>query len=620
MHTIKENFKGKAIRDLIFFVLFYVYLLFYIDPRLFYVGAGKVRYFPVFNKGWIFFIKLLENPGGLAEYISAFLAQFFYFSWTGALVVTLQAWVLSAFISYQMKSIKAARLQWIRYIPPIVLLIFYSQYSFYFPTITILALTFCFTWLYIAFSPRNSYLGLIVFFVLSIITYAAVGGTYILFAFLCAMYEFFKNRRWQLSLVFLVLMIVTPYIEGGLFYKIRVENAYFSLTPLYWIFQLYSKNDDVVFLYGLYLLLPLISVLLLIWQTLLRKHILTAFIERITSLSFIKNKFLRWIIRTCFLLIVTAVISYLSFDKTQKAFFAVQYHAHYQNWEQVLEAAKENPKHPLIIAAVNRALFHTGQLGESALTLMQNPGSLLLTGREYEKVFWYQQDIFLDLGYINGAEHDVVECLEYYGEQSYLLKKLAIINMVKGNIGTAKIYLKALRKRFFYTNWAEMYLNRIEANPSLSIDQQVQHLRSLMMDRNHIINYQLIDGLLLELVEKNPNNKMAFEYLMTCYILTKDIKNFAVHLEGFNRFYQKCIPRLFEEAVLIIANDSNANQYLQGKKLFISKQTIANFKEFIKVLNEFKKGKNPSLKDFPAEFKNTYFFYYTFFNYIHSGY
>ena len=414
-------------------------------------------------------------------------------------------------------------------------------------------------------------------------------------------------------------MVTIPYFEGGFLYKVRIENAYWSLTPLSWIFQLYEKRGNILLLYGLYLLLPFISLILLFGKTSLVTQVTEILSKKNIALPRFKNKSLNWLISTCFLLIVTSIIVKFTFNKEKKSFFTIQYEAHYQNWNKVLEAAKESSNNFLVKAEINRALYHTGQFGEDPQVLWQDPGTLMLTGVDQKTILWYQQDIFMDLGYINGAEHGVVECLEYYGEQPYLLKKLAIIHMAKGNIGTAKIYLEALRKTLFHGEWAEKQLEQIEKDPTLSNNPQVQHLRSMMMVRNHIVNYKAIDELLLELLERNPNNQMAFEYLMMCYMLTRDAAHFAAHVDEFHRFYPKHLPTLFEEAVLIIANDAKTKHYLQGKRVFISKQTLADFNAFMKTLVEFKKLKKPSLKEFPAENKDNYFFYYTFFDYLYPG-
>lgn len=76
---------GSMSRGLIFFVLFYLYLWLGVDLRLIYSCTEVITNFPVFYKGWVFFSDFLSRPGGLVEYTGAFLSQFFYIGWAGAL-------------------------------------------------------------------------------------------------------------------------------------------------------------------------------------------------------------------------------------------------------------------------------------------------------------------------------------------------------------------------------------------------------------------------------------------------------------------------------------------------------------------------------------------------------
>jgi hypothetical protein len=606
----------SASRSFLFFILFYLYLWLYVDIHLIYHGGGEIRYFPVFYKDWFFFREFLSYPGGLVEYVSTFISQFFYFSWSGSLIITLQAWVIYAFVNSFVKSANAPQLKWLRFVPPISFLILYSQYTFYFITTMTLTVALCFIWLYIKFSFGKKSLRLISFFILSAVLYALIGGAYIIFALLCGMYELLSKREWQTSLIFLLSALIIPYFEGVIIYGFSSIDAFTRLTPISWKFQIYNKTDGVLFVYGLYLFLPLLTFALIIWRVFGKRLNLPKFISKVSEISFMKKKKIRWIIDTGFLFLVAAAAVCFSFDSKRKALFSVDYYAFNRMWPQVLEAATDNPNHPLVIAAVNRALYHLGYLGNTSYTLRHNPSTLLLVGEHHAQLYWYQFDIFLDLGYVNGAEHDVAEALEYYGERPQLLQRMALINMIKGNIGTARIYLGALSKILFYSEWANESLNRIESDPTLSMDRQIQYLRSLMIDKEHLLEYPTIDAILLELLEKNRYNRMAFEYLMTCYLLTKDLDSFIRNIDRFEDFQYPSIPRLFEEAILIVSRSHRVKDLLQGKELVVSGKSLQRYNSFLNFLSAFKKDKNKALREIPDDLRDSYFFYYTFFGNI----
>ena len=95
---------GRAVRDMAFFVLFYVFLWRMVEPHLIFHGAGLITNFPSFYTTWGFFTEHLSAPGGPVEYLSALLSQGFYYSWLGALIVTIQAWLLGLCTGYLLKA------------------------------------------------------------------------------------------------------------------------------------------------------------------------------------------------------------------------------------------------------------------------------------------------------------------------------------------------------------------------------------------------------------------------------------------------------------------------------------------------------------------------------------
>ena len=103
--------RAGPIRDLAFFVLFYLYLWLSVDTCLIYHSNKTIINFPIFFRGWAFFKEFTSYPGGLVEYLCAFLSQFLYYSWAGALVITLLAWLIYVCTDTFIKAINAPRLR-----------------------------------------------------------------------------------------------------------------------------------------------------------------------------------------------------------------------------------------------------------------------------------------------------------------------------------------------------------------------------------------------------------------------------------------------------------------------------------------------------------------------------
>ena len=234
---------GGPIQSFVFFALFYLYLWLIIEPRLIYHGGGIISNFPVFLRGWMFFCEFLFYPGGLVEYISAFLSQFFYYSWTGAFVVTLQAWLICTCFDYFFKAVDAPHFRWLSFVPALLLLVVYNQYTYHFTTTMALLIAMAFVCLYLKINPKNELPGLAVFLVMSVVLYYLVAGAYLLFALLCAIYELLLapkklhdagpfRHRWRLGLVYLLSALLIPYIMGVLIFGASIVNAFGDLLPL----------------------------------------------------------------------------------------------------------------------------------------------------------------------------------------------------------------------------------------------------------------------------------------------------------------------------------------------------------------------------------------------------
>ena len=253
---------GRPIRSLLFFIFFYLYLWLEVDLRLIYHGGGMITNFPVFFRGWAFLKGFTSHPGGPVEYLSAFLSQFFYIGWAGAVVVTLQAWLICVCTDYFLKAINASRLRWVRFVAPILLLIVYTKYTYRFLTTMALLAALLFVCLYLKMITKNQrtgWLHLAVFLVLSVILYYIAGGAYLLFAVLCAIYELLFRGRPQMGLLYLLSAAVIPYVVGVLVFNVSIIDAFSNLLPFSWKTLYYEEVGRrlVILAYLVYLVLPL---------------------------------------------------------------------------------------------------------------------------------------------------------------------------------------------------------------------------------------------------------------------------------------------------------------------------------------------------------------------------
>jgi len=607
---------GRSVRSLLFFILFYLYLWLEVDTRLIYHGGGAITNLPAFFRDWAFLQEFISYPGGPLEYLSAFLSQFFYIGWAGALVVTLQAWAICACTDYFLKTINAPHLRCVRFIPPILLLITYTQYTYHFVTTMALLVALLFVCLYLRMAPKGRLPRLMVFLVLSIILYYIAAGAYLLFAVLCAIYDF--SRRWQMAVVCLLSAAGITYVTGVFIFGVSIAEAFSDLLPFSGKILIYETRRRMVeAAYILYLLLPLAAVAAGLWPVFVDRKVeerprrkssklLSRILSRYTGAPVIK-----WSVESLVLLVVASASASFFHNHELKTVLEADYYAYHRMWPQVLAAYRRYPNSFFIVNAVNRALYHTGRLSSDMFASPQHTDTLFLTSKKHASAYWKRFDVYIDLGFMNMAESALTESLIRLGERPIILKRLAFISMVKADSGAARVYLGALSKTLFHADWANDYINSLESDPSLSTNDLIQHLRDMMMETDYGATDYIPEKILLALLEKNRQNHMAFEYLMAWYLLTRQLDKFIENLDRLDDFDYSRIPRHYEEAILIYEVLTGSKVNLKGRH--ISHKTYQRARDFSNISNKFR-GSNEvtAMRATARYFGDTYFFYYNF--------
>jgi len=320
---------------------------------------------------------------------------------------------------------------------------------------------------------------------------------------------------------------------------------------------------------------------------------------------------LRWIIESCLLFVIAGTVVFSSHDNELKTLLEADYYAYHRMWPQVFQAFHRHPNSLFIVHAVNRALYHTGRLGSDMFAYPQHPDTLFLTSKKRFAAFWKKFDVYIDLGVMNLAESALTESLIRLGERPIILKRLALINMVKGDLGAARVYLGALSKTLFHADWANNYLARLQSDPNLSMDDQIQHLRDMMMETDYGFTNYVPERILLALLQKNRYNRMAFEYLMAWYLLTGQLDKLVQNLDRLDDFNYEGIPRHYEEAILIYEVLTGTKVDLKGRQ--ISQRTHQRARGFSSISNRFRSSNEMTAMLATAPyFGDTYFFYYNF--------
>lgn len=631
-HKLANQKTTRTIQSLIFFILFYLYLWLAVDTRFISGASGEFRHFPVFYRGWAFFWEIIINPGGLTDYLSAFQAQFFYYSWAGAFVATLQAWLIYVFTATYLKAANISRFYLARFIAPIILLVLYNRYLYFLDITTALLIALIFTSLYLKITTKHRALRLAGFLIFSAILYAIAGAAYLLFAILCVIYELLIAHRRQLATAMLLLAAGITYVGGTLVFQTNIIDTFSKLLPVSPDFvYIYYGAKVIVIACAFYLFLPLTTLALLLWQRIAgtdlgragtgkthsRQHNRKKAREKSTPKASVQNNKLIPILGLCLLFIIAGMATFFSRNKILKTVLETDYYSTEKMWPKLREIIDRNLDYssvnPFQIYLANRALYHTDRLAYDLFSYPQHPMVLfmgILPTAEKVGGMCQKVDFYFDLGFMNQAEYFSSKALESVGELPSILKRLAMIKMAKGDINAARVYLGALSKTLFHDDWAKAYLAKLASDPNLTTDKQIQYLRSIRLKEDYLIYGISIEKILSDLIEENKYNKMVFEYQTVSYLLGKRLDKVIENLGRLDDFDYPETPRLFEEALLMYRTRVKKETVLDN--LQISPESHQRYSGFSKTWARYRGNTGAALDELEKNYSDTYFFYYIY--------
>lgn len=609
----KEKIKGlltrQKIEGLVFFVMCYVYLWLVVDLRLVPNVAAAIAKFPVFYLGWNFFSVSSALPGGLVNYLSSFLVQFFYISWVGAIVVTFQAWLIYFCTRKFLDCLKLSSFYCLSFTGPLLILILYNKYMYFFNIVTGLLFALIFANIYVSIVSNKKKNPLLIFLILSLALYPIAGGSLLLFGILCVIFELIDRTNFPVAGIELLLTFSIPFLIGVMIYDIGTMEAYTQLLPLhenmYYVTLLYY--DWIIIGCIFYLFLPLMSTI----SWLINKIPKPVFLK-----LWRKNKLLYPLGLLLFLLFVSLSL-YYTYDSKNKNIFTADYYASQRNWQKAIRSAEREKYHPFMIFIINRALYHQGRLPQNMFLYPQQTGVMLygLSSHNYKGIL-QEIDICIDLGLFGYAEYHTWTKVETFGPLPELLKRLALINMVKGDIDSASVYLEKLGKTIFYSNWANKYLAKIKKNPTLSEDQRIQNFRRNMLKSDFILDSKKTRWIFSKLLDDNRKNKIAFEYQMAIYLINRYPQGVVENLYRLEDFDYKEIPKPYEEAFFICLMQKNTVMIPESFK--VSKESKRKFRKFAKFMNSYGRDLYAVEKEVSTTYRNTYYEYF-FYGYKYNS-
>jgi len=578
----------------------YFYLWFAVDvPQLFH---DRQR---AFLWGYDFLGTFLTYSGGPVEYIHSLLVQLFSNNWTGIAVLT------GLFVA----TYAGARCLIARYserpplfaplIPAVLGLVLVNSSMTLVPIIALTVSVYA-SCLYVRLPVQNAVARQVFFLAGAAILYYAVSGAFLLFVLLGGLHEFIARRR-RLACVALLLGVLVPVVMRYWMYEPELLALYLRNAPL----EEKTRAIDAV----------TVLLYLVVWMS-FPAAVLAAVAGRSEWGQRLKKPGLNLMlrhraVRLAVIVIAAGVLAVPPILRARNFHWTVAERlVDAGQWEEALTCIRHLPEQNVLISHMaNRALFHTGRLLDDMFRYPQYAGAeaLLLDGKDMDalpRTYDKRSILYLELGMMSRAERWTIEAITIMGELPALAKRMITISMVKGRPAAAAAYLGAVKKMPFNRAWAMEYERKLRADPLMEHDSQIQSLRKSMLKVDYVDT--LMPEEFLDLcLDNNPGNRMAFEYLMAHYLLTRQPKNLTENMGLLDRFGCRGIPRHWEEAVLSYTRKTGRTPTTFGIRS-ISPETATRFERFLAVAAMYQADPDKMRKALMKDFGDTYWFFEMF--------
>ena len=263
-----------------------------------------------------------------------------------------------------------------------------------------------------------------------------------------------------------------------------------------------------------------------------------------------------------------------------------------EHWDKVLKLSKKDLYMEEASYCYNLAHAVKGDLGQMLFSHSQNHHLTLLFPVSNEKAVFSNTlagEAWFQLGDMTVAEQSAITSLQASPKHTgarYLVR-LARVNLISGEDGAAQKYLNLLAKTLFYGKWARSMM------PGLQDDATRARLAAAHANlaRTDIVHQSIKPRSILNgLLEVNPDNQVAREYLLCYDLLCYDLEHFEADYLRYPR-----PGRLYHEAMLIWLSQNDRMTPSEVSSYGIDFSTVDRMNRF---------GRNPD------GYKNTYWYYY----------
>lgn len=522
-----------------------------------------------------YFLERIVLPGGLADYISEFLVQFYYMPVLGGTIIALLLMSIQAISwglmkQYGMKAVFPGYL--LSFVPSIVLWCAMGDQNLLLSFVVALSGALLMGWIHNRF--HNRLVKVVFELVSTALVYWFLGPVVFLYAALMIGDTLMKGKQ-------------NGHILSSLGYSaclLILTVAWILLTtqslqyPLYRIFSGLNYYRYPGTVSPLPLGVMIWTVVVVFFGMVPDGH---AWIKKLQQSKVV-------MVLAYVLVIVASWFGIkASFDEMTYDLIDYDFLVRTEQWDKIIEKAEKKPATtPLGVSCVNLALSQKGQLADRLFEFYQNGGEGLFPTFTRDMISPVSTaEIFFRLGMVNDAERymfEAQEAIPNYRKSARLTRRIIECEIINGNYQVAAKLLRRLQKTLFYSNWANQMMALLGNEKAINRHPIYGKLRKYREKKqDFLFSDREMDQMLGLLFLNDNHNRMAYEYLMCYELLQRDLEKF-VQYYPLGRFVgYDHIPRSFQE--ILIGNWMKTHSDPRTIPYSVDAQNVNNTLNFIQL-------------------------------------
>lgn len=290
-----------------------------------------------------------------------------------------------------------------------------------------------------------------------------------------------------------------------------------------------------------------------------------------------------------------------SFDEMTYELIDYDFLVRTEQWDKIIEKAEKKPATtPLSVSCVNLALSQKGMLADRLFEFYQNGGEGLFPTFTRDMISPVSTaEIFFRLGMVNDAERymfEAQEAIPNYRKSARLTRRIIECDIINGNYKVAAKLLRRLQKTLFYSNWANQTMALLGNEKAINRHPIYGKLRKYREKKqDFLFSDREMDQMLGLLFLNDNHNKMAYEYLMCYELLQRDMEKFMRYYPLGRFVGYDHIPRTFQE--ILIGNWMKTHSDPRTIPYSVDAQNVNNTLNFIQLYMQ--NPKDPQLGQQP---------------------